>query len=87
MQEQYEAMTHKLETGTSLKPGKKRVKLEPIENGNGHGYGYGESKKKQRTDKEFDVMQRLEALSLSQLLNINKKVAHLIEEKYFMQPQ
>ena len=83
MQEQYESAIHKLETGTSLKPGKKRIKLEPIEDGNGHGYGYSESKKKQRTDKEFDVMQRLEALSLSQLLNINKKVAHLPEEKAY----
>ena len=90
MQEQYESAIHKLETGTSLKPGKRQVESEAsgsetrkkqrLEVVKSESSG-GETWKKQRTDNEFKVMKRLEGFSRDQLLKIHKKVTNLLETK------
>ena len=88
MQEQYESAIHKLETGTSLKPGeveseasgsetRKKQRLEVVRSESSGG----ETWKKQRTDNEFKVMKRLEGFSRDQLLKIHKKVTNLLETK------
>ena len=88
MQEQYESAIHKLETGTSLKPGQveseesgsetlEQQRLEVVK----WTLSGSPPRKKQRKDKEFKVMKPLEVFSRPQLLKIHKKGCRLPREE------
>ena len=76
MKQQYESSIHKLETGTSLKPG--QVESEATGNVVKRTPSGSPPRKKQRTDKEFKVMKSLEGFSYDQLFKIHKKVTDLL---------